>query len=55
MIEFVSTTIIICGFFVIVCGVYYLKDKYYRDNYYETRAPHYTSYKPLNDSYSEHI
>ena len=55
MIEFVSTTLLIGGFFAFVCGCYYLKDKYYRDNFYETR-PSYTSYKPLNDnSFTEHI
>lgn len=55
MIEFVSTTVIICAFFLFVCGSYYLKDRYYRNNYYDTRQS-YTSYKPLNDnSFSEHI
>ena len=55
MIEIVSTTVIVCAFFLFACGSYYLKDRYYRDNYYDTR-PSYTSYKPLNDnSFSEHI
>lgn len=53
MIEVVSTTVAISAFFLLICGIYCLKDKYYRDNYYETR-PSYTSYKPLNDnSFSE--
>lgn len=53
MIEIVSTTVIICVFFLVACGSYYFKDKYYRDNFYDKR-PSYTSYKPLNDnSFSE--
>ncbi len=54
MIEVVSTTVLICAFFLFMCGSYYLKDRYYRDNYV-TRS-NYSSYKPLNDnSFSEHI
>jgi len=55
MIEFISTTVIVCAFFLFACGSYYLKDRYYKNNYYDTRQS-YTSYKPLNDnSFSEQI
>jgi hypothetical protein len=55
MIELVSTTIAISVFFIVVCGGYCLKEKYYRDNYYNTK-PYYHYQQPLNDSnYLERI
>jgi hypothetical protein len=54
MIEIVSVTISISVFFIIACGSFFLKEKYYRDNYYETKPHHH--YQPLNDSgYLERI
>jgi hypothetical protein len=48
MIEVVSTSIGLSIFFIIACGSYCLKEKYYRDNYYETKPHHH--YQTLNDS-----
>ena len=55
MIEIVSASIAISVFFIIACGSFYLKDKYYRDNYYNTK-PYYHYQQPLYDSgYLERI
>ena len=49
MIEFLPAMISVCGLFIVACGAFCLKDKYYRD-YYETK-PHYYHYQQsLNDS-----
>jgi hypothetical protein len=53
--EFLPATIAVCGFFIVACGAFCLKDKYYRDNYYETR-PRYHYQQPLNDSsYTQYV
>jgi len=49
MMEIVSASIAISVFFIVACGSFYLKDKYYRENYYETK-PHYHYQQSLNDS-----
>ncbi len=49
MMEFWPATIAVCGFFIVACGAFCLKDKYYRDNYYKTNT-HYHYQQSLNDS-----
>ena len=54
MIEFITVILSICGFFIVACGAFCLKDRYYRD-YYETK-PYYHYQQSLNDSsYSERV
>ncbi len=50
MIDLVSTTIGISVFFIVLCGGYCLKEKYYMDNYYKTNPPYHHYQQPLNDS-----
>jgi hypothetical protein len=47
--EFWPATIAVCGIFIVACGAFCLKDKYYRDNYYKTNT-HYHYQQSLNDS-----
>ena len=52
MTEFLAAIISVCGFFIVACGAFCLKDKYYRDSYYKYRetTPHYHYQQSLNDS-----